>query len=374
MAPPLLKHLEISSEQVHFNNAGLSPMLPAAVEAVHSYMRYHSANGSFAWPEILQRAKHARQVHAQLLSCGEEQVAFFQTCAAAISQVALGIEWDSGDEIIIWDQEYPSNAFPWFEAARRSGCRVSVLESEPDFSTPTEKLIDAISERTKVVAVSWVQYQTGAMSDLKALSEACRQHDCWLVVDAIQGIGVIPFSMVEFGVDAVCGGSHKWLMGPIGHGFLALRKERLEELNPLLHGAMTYGSSEDRPERDKLPKSEIGRFEPGVPHIYGAAGAAASIEVLLSEGINNINSHAVGVSSLIRDKLERLGARVFPGSPASPITTFVPNLSLELASKKLIEHGVSHASGRAGGIRLSPHGFTSEQDCERLFKALDECC
>ena len=370
MEPPLLRHIKSEPGRVHFNNAGLSPMLPAAASAISSYLQYHSANGSFAWPELLGRFKEARELHAKLLDCEPECVAFFQTCASAISQVALGLDWKPDDEIIIWDQEYPSNAFPWFEASRRFGCSVTVLDSEPDFSVPTEKLIGAISSKTRMVAVSWVQYQTGAMTDIQLLSQVCKKNNCWLVVDAIQGLGAIPFSLRESGADAVCGGGHKWFLGPVGHGFLALTRERFDQLNPILHGAMTYGTSEDRPDRDKLPKKIGGRYEPGVPHLHGSIGSAASLRVLLSEGIENINQHALRMASLLREELPKIGAKVYPGGRESPIVTFVPEGSLDRASKVLLENQISHASGRAGGIRVSPHGFTTEEDCERLLGAL----
>lgn len=333
-------------------------------------MQNRRAHGTFAIPELLDQFKQARETHASLLDCEPENVAFFQTCASAISQVALGIKWEVGDEVILWDQEYPSNAYPWFEASRRHGCEVKVLQSESDFSVPTEKLVEQISDKTRVVTISWVQYQTGAMSDLKALSEACKMHDAWLVVDAIQGLGVIPFSMRDIEIDAVCGGGHKWLLGVIGHGFLALKSERHDELEPLLHGAVTYGTPEDRPEIDLLPKEGVGRYEPGIMHLQGAIGTAASIQVLQSTGIDAVNKHACNIANILRSELPKIGANVFPGGKMCPIVTFVPDEEVTTVSQRLLSHSVSHAAGRAGGIRLAPHGFSTEQDCERVFEAV----
>ena len=256
---------------VLFNTAGVAPMSTGAEAAIVAESRSRA---------LLSQAsriyEQARGSFARLTGARPEDVALMQTCAAAISQVALGLALRPGDEIVTTDQEYPSNAYPWYAAAQRASALIRVVRSQPDYSLPTESVLTAIGPQTRVVAVSWVQFQTGAVLDLRAISDACRRHGAWLVVDAIQGLGVMPFDLLQLGVDAVCGGTHKWLCGPLGQGFLALAPGRAAELAPLLHGAMTYGTPEDAVDPSRPPRPDARRFEPGSPPLLSAAGAAAA--------------------------------------------------------------------------------------------------
>jgi selenocysteine lyase/cysteine desulfurase len=300
----------------------------------------------------------------------------FHTCAAALSQVALGLTLQPGDELVLWDQEYPSNAYPWHEAARRSGAVVRLVPSEPDLSLRQERLHAAITPRTRVVAVSWVQYQTGAITDLQPLAQLCRAVGAWLVVDAIQGLGVLPLDMTALGIDAVAGGTHKWLCGPLGHGFLALAPGRAAELRPLLHGAMTYGGPDDKvdPARQALPDAR--RFEPGSPLLLGAIGGAAAITEILTLGIPRVHAAALQLSDLLLEGLQARGARLLLPNregPRSPIVTFVPrgeSSQVDKIANGLRDRRVACAR-RAGGIRLAPHAFNTDEEIARFFAALD---
>lgn len=331
------------------------------------------SGGSHAVGELLADQERARDAFARLVGAKAENVSMMQTCAAAITQVALGLSLPEGAEIVTWDQEYPSNAYPWYEAARRVNGRVVAVPSRDDLSVDTGRLVDAISPRTRVVAVSWVQFQTGAITDLERVVEACHKAEAWLVVDAIQGLGVLPFDLEAMGVDAVCGGTHKWLCGPVGHGFVAFREGRRDEVWPLFHGAITYGTPEDRPAPGREPRRDPRRFEPGTPLLFGSIAGGAAVELLLETGLDVIRAEALRLSSLLAEGVRARGGRVLSateGELRSPITTFVPRGDMEALTERLREDGVAF-SLRGGGVRISPHGFNTDDDIERVLAALD---
>lgn len=362
----------LEPDEMLFNNAGVAPLSRVAEAAIHT-MANRMCRGWFALSDVLRLYEQGRIALARLTGARSEDVALFQTCAAAISQVAFGLSLRPGDEIVTVDQEYPSNAYPWHAAAQRASALIRTVRSQPDFSLPTESVIAAIGPQTRVVAVSWVQFQTGAVLDLAALGQACRRHGAWLVVDAIQGLGVLPFDMHKLGVDAVCGGTHKWLCGPLGQGFLALAPGRAAELSPLLHGAMTYGTPDDPVDPSRAPHPDARRFEPGSPQLLPVAATKATVERSLSYGIENLHQAALAVSDRLITGLATRGARLLlPVGSAlrSPIVTFVPRGSLEAATARLSAHKVAFAR-RAGGIRLSPHAFNHAADVDRFFAILD---
>ncbi len=352
---------------VHLNNAGMAPMSARSERALNelgALMR----EGSHAVPRLLKRYEAARATFARLVGCDGGDLAFFQTCAAAISQVAFGLPLQPGDSIVLLDQEYPSNFYPWHRAAERAGAHVVVVPSRQDFSIDYDRLIESITSKTRVISVSFVQFQTGAMVDLVRVVEAAAKVSALVVVDAIQGLGVLPFSMSELGVDAVCGGSQKWLLGPLGHGFLAVTPALRERLTPVLQGAISYGTPDDVVDVTRPLRADIRRFEPGTPLVMGAAPTAASIELLLGIGIERVGKEARAVADLVDEEARRRGFEVRPRSK-SPIVVFVPPGDLREHAAHLREEGISVAV-RGGGIRVSPHAFNSKDDVARLFSAL----
>jgi selenocysteine lyase/cysteine desulfurase len=367
-----LRHaMDLDEAVLHFNNAGVAPTTRASKTAAIQCAEQMARGG---WDRLLglfDAYQGTRDVFAELLDCQPDHVGMMQTCAAAISQAAFGIPLKAGDEILRWDQEYPSNAYPWHAAADRAGASVRQIESEDDLQTDTGRLIDAITGKTRVVAVSWIQYQTGAHTELKALSEACRKVGAWLVVDAIQGLGVIPFSLRDMGVDLVCGGTHKWLLGPLGHGFIGVAEGRLEALTPLLHGAMTYGGPDDPVEIGKGYRPGAKRFEPGNPLLLGALAGAASVKVLLDAGVDAVHGEATRLAQRLRDGLRAQGhSLVSSETSPSPITTFRVRSNLERALSNLQDAPVTFAQ-RAGGIRLAPHAFNTDVDVDRVLALLE---
>ncbi|MDP2344631.1 MAG: aminotransferase class V-fold PLP-dependent enzyme [Deltaproteobacteria bacterium] len=352
---------------VHLNNAGVAPMSARSEKAMidlAALMR----EGSHGVPRLLQRYEAARETVGRLVGCEAADVAFFQTCASAISQVAFGFPLGKGDNIVLLDQEYPSNYYPWHRAAERAGADVVVVPSGPDFTVDHDALIAAITSKTAVVAVSFVQFSTGAIVDLPRVVEAAHKAGAIVVVDAIQGLGMVPFSMADLGVDAVCGGSHKWLLGPLGHGFLALSPALRAHLTPILQGAISYGTPDDVVDPVRPLRSDIRRFEPGAPHALGAVPLAASIELLLGIGVELLNKEANAISDHVVDEALRRGFTVRPRSK-SPIVVFVPPGDLKEHAMRLREEGISLAV-RGGGLRVSPHAFNSRDDVARLFSAL----
>jgi selenocysteine lyase/cysteine desulfurase len=361
------------TEQLHLNNAGVSPMTRRARDA-GARLLDGMLQGSLGIPSLLKETEAARATFGRLLGCPKDDVAFFQTCASAISQVALGFPFKKDNEIVLVDQEYPSNAYPWYRAAERAGARVVVVRSGADYRVDVNDVVAAITSKTRVVAVSWVQYSTGASVDLRVLADAAHARGAWLVVDAIQGIGVVPFDLSSSGADAVCGGTQKWLLGPVGHGFLALAPGRAGELQPLLHGAMTYGTADDVVDPKKPPRMDPRRFEPGTPYSLGAVPAAASIELLLGIGLSRVHEEALRVSELVvkggRDR--GLEVRHDDGPARSPIVTLLPR---HQPAKKIVDEmrarGCSLAP-RGGGVRVSPHAHNGPQHIERFFALWDE--
>jgi selenocysteine lyase/cysteine desulfurase len=272
---------------------------------------------------------------------------------------------------VLWDQEYSSNLYPWKVACDRSGARLNVVPSEADYGAPLQKLLDAVTKRTRVIALSWVQYQTGEVSDLKILSDFARTRGIWTVVDVIQGLGARPFDFSSLGLDFVCGGSHKWLCSPVGVGFLVSRLEHVSKLEPLTIGASTYGTCDDPSDLSCSPKTNALRFESGSKQVLEITALGASAELIHRSGIDQIHAETMRLGRLLSEGLLAAGYKTH--STVNSSKAFVnfshPDRSLEELAKRLVRSRVSFAR-RGPGLRLSPHAFNEDLDIQLALDAL----
>jgi cysteine desulfurase/selenocysteine lyase len=365
----------IPSNTILMNSAGISPMPRSAEASITEMLRKLQQEIHFDHVGVFQIADHCRSNLAKLINCSHERVALTANCASAISMVAFGIQFKKGEKILFWDQEYPSNAFPWVEAARRSNAEVEVLKSHENLDLDHQKLIEKIKPGVRVVALSWVQFQSGVTSPLKEISAACRKVGAWLVVDVIQGLGVVPFDFKESGVHAACGGSHKWLSGPLGSGFLALSDELFENIDPILVGANTFNAIGNPFEIAAAWHPDARRFEPGAPAVLNLAGWSSSIELYLKTGIDRIHKKALSLSLSICEGVSEKGFHVLGTSDLnkrqSPIVTFrAKNDSLRDKTYAALKSLKVAYSPRGGGIRLSPHAFNTNEEVSRILEIL----
>jgi selenocysteine lyase/cysteine desulfurase len=325
----------------------------------------------------MQASEDARLSLSRIVGCHDDELAFFQSTAGAISQMAFAIDLKPGDEILMWDQEYSSNLYPWREAARKRGAKLILAPSGPGLETPVQSLLERITEKTKVIAISWVQFQTGAITDLAPLAEFARERGIWTVIDIIQGLGLLPFNFHELGFDAVCGGSHKWLASPVGVGYLALKRERTAQIEPLLIGSGTYGTCDDPASLVCEAKIDARKFEAGSKQVLEIVALGASSRLIEQTGVpviaRAIEENSLRLSQILKDAGYKLhsphgsqqrGSIVnFSGTDQTKFSS-----ALEIAAR-LKEHHISFAL-RGPGVRLSPHAFNTAKDLERVKLAI----
>lgn len=360
-------HFYSGNDLIHLNNSGQA-LIPDVNRdlAIHWLEKFYK-EGAFCAIEAWTQTEATRKKLAQFIGAGPDEVSFFQTTASALSQVAMQITLKPGDEVLIWDQEYPSNYYPWRKATEKSGAKLVQIESE-NWQTPTQKILDRVSRNTKVIAVSWVQYQTGAVTNLQELSQVLKNTDIWLVADVIQGVGARPLNFHESGFDVICGGSHKWLCSSYGAAFMAIKKNRIKDLEPHEVGAMTYGNPDTEKKITNLPKVDASRYEPGSKAMVEVIAMQASLDLFMNCGIDNIYNEASRLAGVLSKGLTEQKYSVICNGP---IVNFAPTdiLKLELIMKKLDKAKVSYAK-RGPGIRLSVHAYNRDSEIERVLNLL----
>jgi cysteine desulfurase / selenocysteine lyase len=364
-------------ELIHLNNAGHAPLSkPAHDTAVHwlDRLQKEGAHAAYVLPQAMEKG---RANLAKFINVPADQLAFFPGAANAISQVAFGLKFKVGDEILTWDQEYPSNFYPWRDAAAKVGAKLIVMKSGDDLSTPMEIIAKHVTPRTRLIATSWVQYQTGAIIDLEQLTSFARERGILTFADGIQGIGQLPFDFEKSGLDFIVGGSHKWMTSPLGVGFLAARKERFETLEPSAVGCISYGTPADLSDLNAKMRTGPARFEPGGRAMIEMAALGASVELFMEVGIGRIAQEAEFLAKRLMHGLRERGYQVLMPNGKDQrggIVTFRATDKAKRTTPKEIEDSLSKEkvsfATRAGGVRLSPHAFNSLEDIERVLKVL----
>ncbi len=367
----------------HYLNAAAASLLPRSVgEAMAEAARAQVARGILTWSEDMRRVAAAREAAARLLGASPSDVAFVANTAEAVARVADGLDWRDGDEVVLGDLEYPANVYPWAAQADR-GARIRLVRSE-DGRLPAERLVEAIGPRTRVVAVSHVQFSTGYRVDLEPLGAACAARGVLLAVDAIQGLGVFPVDVQRLGIGVLAADGRKWLMGPSGTGILCVAPEWTARIRPRAVGALSVTGSEDllswagrvdgagRLEIEAMLRDGAGRFEAGYPNVVSLAGLRAALDLGERIGRATILERVQARVSRLIEGLASRGLRVHGPRTAEERSGIV---SFELPGdavghwKRLGERGILVAA-RDGRLRAAPHVYNTDDDVDALLEAL----
>jgi cysteine desulfurase/selenocysteine lyase len=358
-----------------FNNAGTSLLSKPARETIEQWTRRFYDEGVFAIPSAYQAIEPVRADLARLL--GAETVAFFPNTAAAISQVALRFPLKADDEVITWDQEYPSNYYPWQVACQRVGAKLIIAKSGPNLETPVETLRELITPKTRAIAFSWVQYRSGAVTDFSEVTKLARERGIFTCADIIQGAGILPFHFGDSGLDAACGGSHKWMCAVPSAAYLCLKPEQMVKFEPLFVGANTFGTSEDPVSLTATAKLTPHRFEAGSMPLLDILALGASVRLIANTGVARIAQEAEWLAKKLIHGLQERGYQL--NSPhgsqfRGAIVNFSPGPNARFKTLNDVMDALKAAKiagvARQPGVRLSCHAFNTSEDIAYVLGAL----
>jgi len=354
----------------HFYTAAECPLLVRSAEAVTTYLELKSeAEEGRAHHDRVTR--ETREYAARMVGGAPEDIAFLSSSSEAISAVAGITPFQPGDNVVINDLEFSSVALPWLRL-RRDGLEVRVVRHE-DWRIPTDRLLDAVDERTRLVALSHVSYINGWRHDVPAISAALRDSGTRLLLDATQSAGIFPIDAQL--ADFVIASTYKWLLGTHGLAVLHVNRERFAPDDPDPRHIGWYSIqdqfTEDRYDQYTL-REGAGRFETGYlnfPAIYALHASLPYLEALPPER-RVAHVHALG-DELIAG-FGRLGLPVITpedhASRGASVTFLHPDA--EAIGAALAAQGI-HAWAGDGRVRASPNIFTASEDVDVLLAALE---
>ncbi len=359
----------IADHLAYLNHAAIAPLPRVCTEAQTRANEAWAAEASLAYQRYDEHAQHVRGRAATLMGVESDGVAFVKNTTEGLAFVAGGIDWQAGDRVIVPSREFPSTLYP-FSSLEDLG--VEVVRPEP--TGRTEVLPLEVFERellaapTRMVVCSWVQYRRGWRVDPAELAQLCHRHGALLCLDVIQGLGLLPARLAEWGVDFAMADAHKWLLGPQGIGLFYVAPEHREQLRVLEPGWSSVAHRDDFDHLELVLDPSSRRFEGGTQNLTGVAGMGASIELILSTGVDRIWTHVHGLCDRAASGLADAGAEVLSdrGAGRSGIVTFsLPGHDAEAVQELLRDRSIV-VSPRGGGVRISPHGYNTEEEIDEL--------
>ena len=356
---------------IYLNTCSLGALSRRARGALDEFADLWSMMGASAWYDHwLHAATEARRAFARLVRADPEEVALAPSVSGGLSAIASALDYGTRPKVVTTELDFPTLVYQ-FRARRREGVETVVLPSPNGITVPVESFVEAVDDRTALVATSHVYFATGAIQDVPAIADLAHRHGALCLIDAYQSTGQIPVRARELGVDVLLSGTLKWLLGGPGLAFLYVRRELIEDLEPAI---ASWFSVRDQfafdPRRLDL-HGDARRFQLGTPSVPTIYTALAGLNLIEEIGEDRIRRRVSALTEALIERAAELGMRVRGPDRAEERSGIV---MIEHADPAAAVRGM-RAEGiivdwRPGGVRLSPHFYNTTEDGDRAMEVL----
>jgi len=362
----------VTQHYAYFNHAAVGVLPRSSRNALETFVRAQADGGVMGVFPYEARLPQYRARMARFIGAKPSEIAILRNTGDGANALALGIDWRPGEEVLLGENEFPSNAIPWL-ALRERGVGVRAITNNR--MTP-DVLRREIRKNTRVVTVSWVSYADGYRHDLAALSEIAHANGALFCVDVIQGLGAFPLDVAACGIDAAYGGGAKWLLALQGVSFLYLREALLDRVGLVAPGWRSVEDIWDFQNYDQPLIGDATRFEGGTPNFIGALSLERSIDLFERHDRPGLAAHILDITDRLVDGLMRVGAEVAThrgDTISSGIVTFAMPGVASVALGKALQHEGMITTWRPNGIRVAPHGYNTVDEIDQLLHLIPQC-
>ncbi len=358
-------------DTVFLNHASYGPRPKSACEAMDAFSREMAA-GTHDHFETFKVIGDCKELIGRLVNVSPDYISLSGNTSMGLNYVAASYPFVDGDKVLIIDRQFPAVVHPWLNQKQRGVvCEFVPSDLYPDL----ELTLSMIDERTKFFVISWVRFFDGYRVNLKEWADALHERGVFLAVDGMQGCGVIPVDLTDCGVDAFSAGGAKWLLSPLGTGFLYVAKELRDKLKPVFAGWLQMLENNDFStflDYDYHIPPDGRRFEVATYPFMLLYGMREALRILAE-------TDPVRIAPYIFDLLEGLALQLQNVNGFKVLSCLDKDsrsgiLSIETPEgpevvERLVKNGIQ-VSYREGGLRVSPHLYNTEDDIEKLVASL----
>ncbi len=368
-----LPHLK--TDFIYLNHASSGVITEYVKNKVEEHLFNRQNKPIDDYPAVLDASQNAKIILAEMINAKPDRFAWTLNVAEGMSLLANGLKWKPGDHIILNDQEFPSNVYPFLRLAEE-GVNVEIIKTKNGI-VDIDDIEKAITDKTKLISISHVQFVSGYRTDLIRLGKICKKHDIIFSVDVIQSAGVANIDIEEMNIDFIAGGSHKWLMALTGLGYVYVSEKLQEKIKQKTVGWTSVLDTWNLLDYNLKLKNTADRYQNGTLNSTGIIALNASLEIFREVGLKNIEESVLKNSEYLIESLNELGLnpvlKNIPSANRSGIVSFPTENSRDLV-KKLEAMNIT-VTAREGHVRISPHYYNNREDIdsflERLRKVLE---
>lgn len=353
----------------YLNHAAVGPWPKRTAVAVSRFAEENVLRGARDYPDWMKVEQRLRERLARLLNApSTDDIALVKNTSEALSFVAFGLNWEAGDNVVISDEEFPSNRVVW-EALKPKG--VDVIQVSLKGDDPEGALLAACGPRTRLLSVSSVQFATGTRLNIERLGHGLKQRGVLFCIDAIQHIGALPFDVQASQCDFAMADGHKWMCSPEGLGVFYCRAALRPHLKLHAFGWHMLEHSGDYGRHEWQPAATAQRFECGSPNTLGAMALDASLSLLEEIGMEQVGNAVLERVKWLEEGLSAISGVQLHSSREverrSGILTFsIDGLQANTVWQQLMQNQVV-CLPRGPGIRFSPHFYTQSRVIEETL-------
>lgn len=355
----------VAASRTYLNSAYITPVPTAVVAAGRTFVE-RKAERPISLGEMLRTTNEVRGQYAQLIGADPDEVGFLFSTSEGENIVANALDLKAGGNVVIDDLHYETEFVLYrhlretrgieLRVARHREGRVEVRDFEP--------LVD---RRTRLVSVAWVSHHNGYRHDLRPLADLAHAHGALFYVDGIQAVGMFPTDVRAAGIDAMCAGTYKWLLGSFGVAPFYVRREWLERIRLDRYGALHVERAREDGGFDLYKSAR--RFDYSTLPFGEVYQLGAGLRYLARVGVDRIESHTVALARELRRGLVSQGYRVFtPDENRSSIVTYYTTRDGGALTAAFERASIDvTVRGPAGQVRVSPALFNTQDDIARFL-------
>src|SRR5262245_34069428 len=356
-----------TTEKLAFLNSGMKVILPRCVaDAMHEWIEdVYDTAGEMAF--AMAETEKTRSAVAQTFGASKDDISLIKNTSEGISIIAQGFPWREGDNVVISEIEHENNTFPWRYLKSR-GVETRFAKPDAEGRVTLACYRELVDKRTRIMALAWVAYGNGYRANLPELAAFCGPRGIKLVVDGIQGVGVLATPISALGVDALIAGGHKAQLSLTGAGFMYTTPELRSMITPPYAAKFSF-TSNDRFQPQLELSADGHRFDYGNPNFLGCFVQRRSAEFVRSIGLEQIEARVKEPTTRLIDGAEQRQIRVRtprPWAERAGLVSFELGKPAGTMVASLKKQGII-VSEKDGCLRAGVHFYNNEEDIERLL-------
>lgn len=365
----------VAAGGIFLAHAAVTVLPRCAAEAIASHAmascHQHQEFGS-----VLRDVSRTRAACAKLIGADASEIALLGPTSLGLSLFANGLDWQAGDELVCYADDYPSNVYPWTALAARGVVVKKISPAAAGRITP-DLVAEILTPRTKLVALASCHFLTGWRIDVDEIGAMLRERGVLFSVDAIQTLGAAPFSVDN--VDFLSADAHKWMLGPLAIGIVYVARRNFERCRPTLLGSWNVRSPEFVAQDEIVFEETARRYEPGVLNIAGMYGMKASLDLLLETGLERVENAVLDTRDYLDVILRDLGFESISPEPGHPMRSGIVTMRhpdraaaalFEALEKERIAASLRTFRDGSQWLRFSPHFYNTRDEAERVRDVL----